>query len=321
MPLLYYWRSDNYYRDLDMGAGYHLNQANPLLHDIEIGDSLRAFTRNRERRYVLAAELVVRAKTHNPPNFRYGRYRLWGDIERSRYFQVDGQPSIEQVIRNLSCTTKAPILGQSFQGYSAVKRITAADHRLLVQAAAHLSLEPRARILPEERLEAALLLGDAAAVAALITEESPGLSQKRREYLYRQAPTRHRGFAHQLRELYGGQCQICAWDPQDRYGRNLCHAHHLQWLSRGGEDEISNMALVCPNHHAAIHGCDAPFDVECTPIPCKPGCPLCDAGVDRSRVVVSHLLVVVSISTARGRARRRPRRSGFPAASRSTCAR
>jgi 5-methylcytosine-specific restriction enzyme A len=31
MPLLYYWRGDNYRRDLDYGAGYHLNQANPLM--------------------------------------------------------------------------------------------------------------------------------------------------------------------------------------------------------------------------------------------------------------------------------------------------
>ena len=77
MPLLYYWRSDNYYRDLDMGAGYHLNQNNQIMHRIEIGDSLWAFTRNREGRYVLSAELVIKAKTMNPPNFRYGRYRVW----------------------------------------------------------------------------------------------------------------------------------------------------------------------------------------------------------------------------------------------------
>jgi 5-methylcytosine-specific restriction protein A len=93
MPLLYYWRPDNYYRDLDMGAGYHLNQANPLLHKIEIGDSLWAFTRNKEGRYVLAAELVIKAKTENPPNFRYGRYRVWGDIHRSRYYQVTNSPA------------------------------------------------------------------------------------------------------------------------------------------------------------------------------------------------------------------------------------
>ena len=84
MTLLYYWRGDNYYRDLDMGVGYHLNQSNPLLHEIEVGDSLWAFTRNRQNRFVLAAELIVRAKTINPPRFRYGRYRVWGDLKLSR---------------------------------------------------------------------------------------------------------------------------------------------------------------------------------------------------------------------------------------------
>ena len=103
MPLLYYWRPDNYRHDLDMGAGYHLNQANPVLHSIEIGDSLWAFTRNSLGRYVLAAELVARAKTRNPPTFRYGPFRLWGDLGLSRYFLADETaPSAEQVIRSLS---------------------------------------------------------------------------------------------------------------------------------------------------------------------------------------------------------------------------
>lgn len=260
MPLLYYWRYDNYCRDLDMGAGFHLNQANALLHEIDIGDSLWAFTRNSEKRYVLAAELVIRAKTRNPANFRYGGYRLWGDIHQSRYFQVEGQPSVEQVIRRLSCTTNAPVLGNSFQGHRAVKRVTPQDHQLLAIAAKNLPLEPRARILPEERLEAALLLGDEDAVESLILEESPGIAQQRREYLYRQAPTRNRQLVVELQRIYGGKCQICSWDPQTDYGKGLCHGHHLQWLSRGGEDLLENMALVCPNHHAAIHGCDAPFD-------------------------------------------------------------
>ena len=50
---------------------------------IDIGDSLWAFTRTSDGCYVLAAELVVRAKTLNPPNFRYGRYRIWGDLNES----------------------------------------------------------------------------------------------------------------------------------------------------------------------------------------------------------------------------------------------
>jgi hypothetical protein len=60
-------------------VGFHLNQANILLHQISIGDSILAFTRKLDGRYALAAELVVSAKTMNPRRFRYGPYRVWGD--------------------------------------------------------------------------------------------------------------------------------------------------------------------------------------------------------------------------------------------------
>lgn len=260
MALLYYWRADNYRRDLDMGAGYHLNQANPLLHRIEIGDSLWAFTRNNAGQYALAAELVVKAKTQNPPKFRYGRYRLWGNIHYSRYFQVEGQPGIEQIIRALSCKTNARALGQSFQGYNAVKLINQQDHLLLQVAAQDLPLEPRARILPEERLEAALLLNDRDAVEKLILKERPGIAEQRAKYLYTQASKRDHRLVDELQDLYNGQCQICLWHPRQNYGHTLCHGHHIQWLSRGGDDQLLNMILVCPNHHIAIHKIDAPFD-------------------------------------------------------------
>ena len=260
MTLLYYWRGDNYRRDLDMGAGYHLNQSNPLLHQIEIGDSLWAFTRNRSGQYVLAAELVVKAKTENPPNFRYGRYRIWGDIHLSRYFQVDGQPNIEQIIRSLSCKADARILGQSFQGLSAVKHITQHDNLILQAIARSLPLEPRARILPEEKLEATLLLQDPLAVENLILQENAGVAEERRAYLYNQAPSRNHRLVEELQELYQGQCQICLWHPREHYGHDLCQGHHIHWLSRGGDDELTNMILVCPNHHSAIHKTDAPLD-------------------------------------------------------------
>lgn len=260
MPLLYYWRPDNHRRDLDYGAGYHLNQANPLLHEIEIGDSLWAVTRARNGRYVLAAELVAKAKTHNPPNFRYGRYRLWGDLERSRYFETEGQPSVEQIIRSLSVATGARYLGQSFQGKAAVRRITEADHRVLTVIAAELRPEPRARILPEERLEAAMLLGDQEAVYALLRDEQPGIAEGRIAYLHQEAPSRNRKLAEELQALYDGRCQVTLWNPVREYGYQLCHAHHIHWLSRGGADDLDNLMLVSPNVHAAIHRCDAQLD-------------------------------------------------------------
>ena len=60
---------------------------------------------------------------------------------------------MEQVLRSLSIHPTAAHLGQAFQGHAAVRRITEADHRLLSAAAASLALEPRARLLPEERLD------------------------------------------------------------------------------------------------------------------------------------------------------------------------
>jgi hypothetical protein len=260
MPLLYYWRGDNYYRDLDMGAGFHLNQANPLLHKIEIGDSLWAFTRRRDGMYVLSAELIVKAKTINPPNFRYGKYRVWGDINYSRYFEVENQPGIDNVIRSLSCTVNSRILGMSFQGLAAVKLISQTDAEILKMLAKELPLEQRARILSEDKLEAMLLLGDIEAVINLVKNEKPGIAEERRIYFYKQAPTRNQRLVEELQDLYSGRCQICRWSPKNIYGKGLCHGHHIQWLSRGGTDEVQNMVLVCPNHHAAIHKLDAPLD-------------------------------------------------------------
>jgi 5-methylcytosine-specific restriction protein A len=134
------------------------------------------------------------------------------------------------------------------------------DHQLLSILAKDLPLEPRARILPEERLEAALLTGDAAMVESLVRVEEPGIAQQRRAYLYTQAPVRNRRLVDTMHSMYHGKYPVCLWDPTAAYNEALCHGHHLQWLSRGGKDDLQNMILVCPNHHAAIHECDAAFD-------------------------------------------------------------
>lgn len=260
MPLLYYWRQDNYRRDLDMGAGFHLNQGNPLLHEIPLGDSLWAFTRRDNGTYALAAELVIRAKTVNPPNFRYGRYRVWGDLAMSRYFRAAGQPNIEDIIRSLSCKTDAKLLAHAFQGYAAVRPLTPEDHAILCAAAMGLPLEARARLAAEDKLEAEILLGDPDRIRKLIREEDAGMARERVEYLYRTAPARSRKNVDALQDMYEGHCQLCGWEPVKLYEQPLCQGHHLHWISRGGEDGIENMVLLCPSHHVAVHRCNAPFD-------------------------------------------------------------
>ena len=231
--LLYFWRGDNYRRDLDYGVGFHLNQANPILHQIGIGESLWAFTRSTSGRYALAAELVISAKTMNPRGFRYGSYRAWGDLRLSRYFRIDGQPDISTLIRSLAVQAEADVIGRSFQGKAAVRAIGDADHVQLRSYAEVLPLEPRARLLPEERLEALLLAGDEDAVARLLRDEPAGIAEERRRYLMSEVVRRDRDLVHQLRDLYAGECQICAWAPRRHYQAELCEAHHVRWLSRG----------------------------------------------------------------------------------------
>jgi len=260
--LLYFWRGDNYRRDLDYGVGFHLNQANPLLHEVAIGESLWAFTRKLDGRYALAAELVISAQTMNPRGFRYGPYRVWGDLQRSRYFRVEEQPDVSQLIRSLSLAANAEVLGRSFQGKAAVRAISDVDHLKLLAYAERLPPEPRARLLPEERLEALLLAGNETAVARLLRDEPAGMAEERRTYLVTEVLRRDRDLVKELRELYYGECQICGWAPLNSYGADLCEAHHVRWLSRGGDDMQANLVLICPNHHRAIHRCDAPFDFE-----------------------------------------------------------
>jgi hypothetical protein len=262
MALLYYWRADNYRRDLDFGAGYNLNQSNKLLHHIEIGDSLWAFTKTRNKNYVLAAELIIIAKTFNSSTYRYGKYRVWGDLIGSKYFQVDIQPNFEYLLRNLSIKVNADILGQSFQGHAAVRKISEKDHLLLTKYSKNLPLEHRARLLPEERLEALIYSGDTKAIFQLSKEVPNGLTEERINYLYTKSPKRNKELINELQELYKGKCQICCWDPRNKYGHNICQGHHLQWLSRGGEDSLTNVVLLCPNHHSAVHKIDAAFDFK-----------------------------------------------------------
>lgn len=260
MPLLYYWRPDNYHRDCVFGFGYHLNQNSPAMATVSRGDSLWAFTRRgRDGLCVLAAELVVKALTHNPRNYRYGIYRIWGDPDSSRYFDVDIGPSTEPLIRYMSIRARGSLLGQAFQGHAAVRVITPADQLLVASFARDLPVLERVGIYPEDEFEARLIQGES--IRPRVVREERAEYSRRLEYLYETVDVhRARRNVEELHELYSGRCQLCLFDPCDQYGFRLCHGHHIQWLSRGGDDDLANMVLLCPNHHSAIHRDDAAFD-------------------------------------------------------------
>jgi 5-methylcytosine-specific restriction enzyme A len=260
MALLYYWQPDNYRRDASFGFGYHLNQNSPAMSTAVAGASVWAFTRRRrDGLYALAAELVVRATTRNPPNYRYGAFRVWGDLQLTRYFDIDLSSNVEPLIRQLGVRVGAQRLGQSFQGHAAVRPISALDHQILADFSRELPVLERVHIYPEDEFEARLLHGPDARKS--IVSETRAQMTKRQAYLFESVNIlRAQKNVAELQELYDGRCQICLFHPRERYRHRLCHGHHIEWLSRGGEDELYNMALVCPNHHAAIHRDDATFD-------------------------------------------------------------
>lgn len=49
-----------------------------------------------------------------------------------------------------------------------------------------------------------------------------------------------------LYEIYDGKCIVCGFS-------DIIIAHHIIPQSIGGTDELSNLVVLCPNHHAMLH--------------------------------------------------------------------
>ena len=64
----------------------------------------------------------------------------------------------------------------------------------------------------------------------------------------------------ELKQLYGGRCQVTGKMPLDGHAGDITEVHHIVWLLRGGPDCRSNMVVLSPDMHAAIHATDASFD-------------------------------------------------------------
>lgn len=79
---------------------------------------------------------------------------------------------------------------------------------------------------------------------------------------------RNAALSESLKAYYDYRCQICGTSLGSMYGNvadqfyAYVDTHHIQYLSRGGQDVSSNMIVVCPNHHRIIHATDAFFNRE-----------------------------------------------------------
>jgi hypothetical protein len=250
MHLLAYWRWDNYVRDRDEGAGFNFNSKQSRLHSaIDVGETLWLFTALKAPRSFLAAKLVVRSKTLNAPGYRYGKYRVWGDLARSRYFHVCPdvpQDEAFELLRGL------PLLSGSLakatratlpQARQTIRGVTPEGHRLLEAFAKVLATEERAfAVIDEYTLERGLT-ADEGWLAELLRREHTGASAERVERLLA-GVRRDRRLVRELHELYGGRCQVCAFDSPAVYGVPSAEGHHLVELSRSREDKLANGVLL-----------------------------------------------------------------------------
>ncbi|MCA1625871.1 MAG: HNH endonuclease [Acidobacteria bacterium] len=267
MHFLNYWVYRNYKSDVANGAAFHYNSNQPRFHSkIELGETLWLVTglRSNERmQYFLAARFVIRAKTHNPPNYKYGRFRLWADTQLSDYYVI-GEADMTDVLLSLKFVPENPIkeggvtIANSLQTF---RYLSASDVALLEQWSKRLTPDVNImKMVPELDVEETYERGKDA-LKDTLQMELPQLSDERKQEIvsgYR----RNRTLVKRLNDMYIGRCQICAFDPITVYRVSAATAHHIHYLSRGGHDVLENLVLICPNHHAVIHGDDAVFDYE-----------------------------------------------------------
>jgi 5-methylcytosine-specific restriction enzyme A len=269
MDLLAYWRYENYKRDLDEGAGFHFNSKQSRLHTaINIGESLWLITRVVGRsslsEYRTLARLVIRSKTINSPSYKYGPFRVWGDLQRSQYFKVtpDTAHDAFELLRLLplhSGTLKSSSRSSIGQAVQTIRGLTPKASQLLEAFSAQLPIEERARAVPDElKLEQALT-HEPSQLDLLLRETQVAYSAGKVDELKTSYP-RNRRLVSELNGFYAGRCQLCAFDSLTLYSVESAESHHIVYRSRGGPDIMENLVLLCPNHHTVIHATDATFD-------------------------------------------------------------
>jgi 5-methylcytosine-specific restriction endonuclease McrA len=269
MDLLAYWRIDNYRRDIEGGAGFHFNSRQPRLHTaINIGETLWLFTRLSAKsglsEYRILARLVIRSKTINPPGYKYGSYRVWGDRAQSQYYQATVAPEEDayELFRLLpldSGSMKDCTRATMAQAAQTIRALKPEASKLLASFAAQLPPEPRALAVADELTLEKALYQEPSQLPLILEDKTLAYSTAARAELLRSAP-RNRQLVDDLNRLYAGRCQLCGFDSPTVYTVDSAESHHIWYRSRGGPDTMENLALLCPNHHTVIHATDATFD-------------------------------------------------------------
>lgn len=69
-----------------------------------------------------------------------------------------------------------------------------------------------------------------------------------------------RAIGETLKQLYSYRCQICGSDFGKSYDTHVTEAHHIEYFVKSINNDSSNLAVICPNHHRVIHKTNPIFD-------------------------------------------------------------
>lgn len=78
-----------------------------------------------------------------------------------------------------------------------------------------------------------------------------------------QVYARNNHVAGHVKRRANGYCDLCDQSAPflDRNGLPYLECHHVEWLSRGGEDSIDNAVALDPSCHRKMHELDLKTDV------------------------------------------------------------
>jgi len=74
----------------------------------------------------------------------------------------------------------------------------------------------------------------------------------------------HHQSLEKLKKHYGYCCQICGINAGNEYGIELAEVHHIIPFSVSQDNSLTNLVVLCPNHHRLLHKVAATFDAENT---------------------------------------------------------
>ena len=97
-----------------------------------------------------------------------------------------------------------------------------------------------------------------------IAEEHSKVKEKRTYTIEREYINRDQYIAEYAKRVANGVCQLCGKNApfNNKEGKPYLEAHHIEWLSKGGEDTIDNVVALCPNCHRKMHILDDLEDKE-----------------------------------------------------------